>query len=1047
MISNHLHPTPSATATTATAAAAATTTSMSFVFSWDKLDDEVAQQLQEMIHNHFQRIPKPNFIGSLSVSNFRLGSTPPSVTVLDITDPLEEWYLDMDREEARLAKEAAEAGGGESMDEENMVSDEDNNDDSYEDDDSEEVEDEGPSVRSRHYDYDRQQGRLRGGRRQRRRRLSLTDEEGLVMVGESEVIEYLDSDDFDHERRPYGREDESPERPWRPRRTSAVTDASEARPYWVSRQGGQSSREMGVGGEEDHMRPDFFRSAIASPNVISPAGSSDSSFSLSGSADGKAISTSSTTAIGGNSNAKKLSQQSIWIDEEVRSSRVTSQLSMSPHPSDDDIESQALYTQGESTIYQQLHKLNINSTPTVLEGIQPLEDLESPDGGLPFHTDEMAASLTSGGEEGSHSMGTSHMIYSPLLSPTGSNQPLGNIHGVVGVGNLQSRATRTFSMSSAATAASVTSPKSGAEPPMSPLPATLLSHDYHGFGSSTSLVGLGRKQLGVSTVYSPRSGGATPVGFESPIASLSRRQSVSDANKDTINNAGNQGEPHQGKREVFESPLEAQPAAFKPVSHQNLDIHQRQHPPVPRPETRSTPASVFSSKESKSSSMSAAGFLDRPSGSDEASANTKPARRRAGTGIWSALSPTLSGFGLSSKANSVASSDSRKSGSQQDPKEKPSLELRGDLLEDEANQKIPRWTKGYQQQTRGSSIHDTTNAANSELFSKQPRNPQRPRSSQKSASSVNGWDDDREGNPYRRFGDGYIVDEDGNNDSRRSQQPHHTSKGSSRQSKEQGAQDPQQQLRTRRRHRRRRARSPTRVPSPILPGSSKRNENDLQLLLNVQYQGQMGFTIETELLLNYPTFAFLALPIKLTITSFSFKAKVLMAYLRDHVNVCFLEPEDPNDQILSNVRFQSQVGDEQKQAVLKNVTKVEHFVVDQLRKFIMEDFVYPSYHSIQLIRPPPPQQQQQQQEPSPAPHTFHPNVGLEDDSESQHNRNRRRASATPSSSTSSHTRSRGASSSILPQPSTIPSARTTSTSSTKLPSSSMEYGLHRRHRA
>ncbi|KAI8602131.1 hypothetical protein EDD21DRAFT_304169 [Dissophora ornata] len=149
-------------------------------------------------------------------------------------------------------------------------------------------------------------------------------------------------------------------------------------------------------------------------------------------------------------------------------------------------------------------------------------------------------------------------------------------------------------------------------------------------------------------------------------------------------------------------------------------------------------------------------------------------------------------------------------------------------------------------------------------------------------------------------------------------------------------------------------RTPASYSPPPLP--SKRHENDIQLLLSVQYQGQMGFTVETELLLNYPTFAFLALPVKLVITGFSFKGEeaVLMAYLRDHVNVCFLEPEDPNESILPNVRVESQVGEEQKQAVLKNVGKIERFVVEQLRKFITEDFVYPSYHSIELVRAPPP---------------------------------------------------------------------------------------------
>ncbi|KAF9970632.1 Mitochondrial distribution and morphology protein 12 [Actinomortierella ambigua] len=917
---------------------------MSFVFSWDKLDDDVALQLQEMIHNHFQRIPKPNFIGSLTVTNFRLGSTPPSITVLDITDPLEEWYLDMDREEARLAKEAAEAGGGESMDEEEMASDD------YEDDDDDDDYDDGDrSPRGRRFGYGYQGRRSEaGGRRSRRRKYSLTDEEGLVMVGEGEVIEYLDSDDYDHEQdQLYDDDDESPERPWKPKRASASKTAGlGAKPYRVSRSG-----QGFVGGadslDEDPMRADMFRSAIASPTAASPDISSDSSIGISGAtAERTSTNTTNTTAA---------------LDT------MASQLSISPHSSDEDIESQALYTQGESTIYQQLRKLHISSTPTVLEGMKSPSDLDSPDGGLPFNIEAMA-STTTVTEDESLSVSASRMVYSPLLSPSGSTPSLGSIGGAVGMGAFQSRTSRTFSMSSATTA---TASAIGTDPPISLLPAALLNHhDYHqGFGSGNSLLGLGRKQLGVGTVYSPRSGGTTPVGFESPIAGLSRRPSVSDTNKDTAvtsNSRGSQEESHS--KRMFSTPRDSHPTVFNPVSHQNLSVHQQQQqqeqrPPSTKPGTRSTPASVFSSKDSSSTS----GLLDLPSASGESSTTTtKSARRRTGTGLWSAISPSLSGLGkaLSSGANSVASNDSRQSGSQQDGKEKPSLVLRADQLLGEEDEKANRRTRAQHDQqhqqrqaSSRSSARSTLSTASNEYIPKIPRNPQKPRSSQKSSSSVNGWDGDRSNSPHRRFGDGYSLEDRGEGDDR----PRRVATTSSRQSTDTRHHDHQQ--RQRRRRRRRQAHSPSPAPSPILPGSSKRHENDLQLMLNVHYQGQMGFTIETELLLNYPTFAFLALPIKLTITSFSFKAKVLMAYLRDHVNVCFLEPDDPNDHILSNVRFQSQVGDEQKQAVLKNVTKVEHFVVDQLRKFITEDFVYPSYHSIKLTRPDPqPQQQQQQQQ-------------------------------------------------------------------------------------
>ncbi|KAG0340880.1 hypothetical protein BG004_006237 [Podila humilis] len=102
---------------------------MSFVFEWDKLDDDVALQIEGMIHAHFQRIPKPAFMGNIAVSKFRFGSTPPAITVLDVTDPLEEWYFHMDQEEARLAQEALEAGGGESMDEDELASGEGDEDD------------------------------------------------------------------------------------------------------------------------------------------------------------------------------------------------------------------------------------------------------------------------------------------------------------------------------------------------------------------------------------------------------------------------------------------------------------------------------------------------------------------------------------------------------------------------------------------------------------------------------------------------------------------------------------------------------------------------------------------------------------------------------------------------------------------------------------------------------------------------------------------------------------------------------------------------------
>lgn len=42
--------------------------------------------------------------------------------------------------------------------------------------------------------------------------------------------------------------------------------------------------------------------------------------------------------------------------------------------------------------------------------------------------------------------------------------------------------------------------------------------------------------------------------------------------------------------------------------------------------------------------------------------------------------------------------------------------------------------------------------------------------------------------------------------------------------------------------------------------------------------------------------------------------------------------------------------------VLKNVGKIERFVVDQLRRFLDEEFIFPSYYSLNIVSPssPPP---------------------------------------------------------------------------------------------
>ncbi|KAG0325286.1 Mitochondrial distribution and morphology protein 12 [Podila horticola] len=707
---------------------------MSFVFEWDKLDDEVALQIEGMIHAHFQRIPKPSFMGNIAVSKFRFGATPPTITVLDVTDPLEEWYVHMDQEEARLAQEAAEAGGGESMDEDELASGEEDEDDYGE--------------------------------------YSFSADGSIVMVGEGDDIEYLQSGPFEEDER---RETEewlssrlrvlaSPTRV--SRSSSNASSSSTDSLHYKGEHGYESSHHdhRTIPGKRNNRNLKLDTSTLsASPRVFSSPADIASS------------------AIGG-------------ISGDGRTS-------FSSHASDEEIESEAFYTQGESTIYQRMRNL-------VLEPSSLLSPRRSVDGGdspnnahddLPSHQQQtFQSSLFSTTPSVTSPVGNSGGLGLGFGSSAGSG--LGTGPGAVLSSVMQSRTNRPLSAASFYSTPVVNPPPSTTTGNTAPGPQ-LYFPDLSGMVvSGNSLLGLGRKPLG-SSVYSPRAGTpsrtlpGTPRGFESPTLAFSRRQSFSEG---------------------------TEPSQLNEL-HQSLS-------PTTLPDQRSHLAE-----------------MDRHHQNHNPSAFTSPVE---------ALS--FDAFSQSRPMDMQAST-------------------RADT----------------------NSLHTRTS------------------------------DERLHGGGGRRGGGGEggeRRDERALADKQRRKKERHHLQQQHHQHKDHHHPHHKQHHKHHHKHHREAT-----LPRPPVP--SKRHENDIQLLLSVQYQGQMGFTVETELLLNYPTFAFLALPVKLVITGFSFK-----------------EPEDPNESILSNVRIESQVGDEQKQAVLKNVGKIERFVLEQMRKFITEDFVYPSYHSVKLER-------------------------------------------------------------------------------------------------
>jgi mitochondrial distribution and morphology protein 12 len=163
--------------------------------------------------------------------------------------------------------------------------------------------------------------------------------------------------------------------------------------------------------------------------------------------------------------------------------------------------------------------------------------------------------------------------------------------------------------------------------------------------------------------------------------------------------------------------------------------------------------------------------------------------------------------------------------------------------------------------------------------------------------------------------------------------------------------------------------SPAASPPPRM--REKRTE-DLQIVLRVKYAGDVRLSLTAEILLDYPMPSFVGIPLKLNITGLTFDGVAVLAYIRKRAHFCFLAPEDanalvgtessegsqaPNGEgahqqprmggLLQDINVESEIGrKENGKQVLKNVGKVEKFVLEQVRRIFEEEFVFPSFWTI-----------------------------------------------------------------------------------------------------
>lgn len=159
---------------------------------------------------------------------------------------------------------------------------------------------------------------------------------------------------------------------------------------------------------------------------------------------------------------------------------------------------------------------------------------------------------------------------------------------------------------------------------------------------------------------------------------------------------------------------------------------------------------------------------------------------------------------------------------------------------------------------------------------------------------------------------------------------------------------------------------------PAEPADRDRSPEDMQVVFHATYTGDVRLSMTAEVFLDYPMPSFVGIPLKLNITGVTFNGVGILAYIKKRAHLCFLSPEDAEALVggdinlespdtprrggeeeqtsskvgglLEEIKIESEMGEtgDGKQ-VLKNVGKIEKFVLEQVQRIFEEEFVYPSF--------------------------------------------------------------------------------------------------------
>lgn len=143
------------------------------------------------------------------------------------------------------------------------------------------------------------------------------------------------------------------------------------------------------------------------------------------------------------------------------------------------------------------------------------------------------------------------------------------------------------------------------------------------------------------------------------------------------------------------------------------------------------------------------------------------------------------------------------------------------------------------------------------------------------------------------------------------------------------------------------------------------NASDIQVIARLRYAGDLRISLTADILLDYPMPNFVGIPLQLNVTGISFDGVAILAHIKRKAHFCFLGPEDadalvggdggdageeghprkPVGSLFDEIKVESEIGQRgsSTKPVLKNVGKVERFVLEQVRRIFENELVYPSF--------------------------------------------------------------------------------------------------------